>query len=55
MIKRLPPKSGDEHDVVQFKRCYSYLHRPNSSARIKRGMRRRERRAARREIQRGEA
>ena len=44
MGRRLPARSGDEHDVVtRWRRVAKYLGKPGAASSIKRRMRRRER------------
>ena len=44
---RAPAKSGDEQDVVtSWRRYYVWTKRPGATSRVKRAIRRRERRAA---------
>lgn len=48
---KTPTKSGDEYDAVgPWKKYYCYLARPGVSKNIKRGMRRRARARAKRQI-----
>lgn len=51
-MSRIPAKTGAEQDVISRKarRVLCYLRRPGVAAGIKRGMRRRDRHAARAEL-----
>lgn len=49
MGHRTPKHTAAEYDLLFARRWYCYLQQPGAAAKIKRGMRRRERRAGKRE------
>lgn len=49
MGHRTPDHTAAEYDLLYWRRRYCYLQQPGVTASIKRGMRRRERRAGKRE------
>ncbi len=51
MGRRLPVKDGDEQDVTEGRSVYTWLKRAGAAAKTKRRIRRRERRAGKREAQ----
>lgn len=57
VTRREPPRNGDEQDVVaaggRWRRMYCYTQRAGVTAKIKRQIRRRERRAGREEARGG--
>jgi len=51
MGRRLPVKDGDEQDVTEHRAAYVWTKRPGATSKTKRRIRRRERRAGKREAQ----